>query len=1012
MENVPPPNDNPNAPEEEPIMDQAPAAFVGFAPQWIGEQNPDNNNGWLEEEPEEEEENEAMEDDDEDDAEVINPYEEADPHNRPPPTSDEETEFAPPPERPETEDDLASDDLKQYAADIKAMNLILISIPNDICIYVDSCQTANEINVGNDGRIARGSYNVQDESTEGSNVQKETGNVQRNLQTSSAGNVTNVQCYNYSKKGHYAHNCPKPRNDFLIVDAAQMDEIKELNSNHEQTYHEKHKIINSTIGDDQINSDIIFDDPNMKVNSGSVDHDKDTYGSHDNELELLARNAYKEDEKQQIIANKVKQQNVGLTKQLEQYEEKIRDKIKALEKERDDLQLNVSEQRKHVLELQTARIALKRARDSNLYMISISDMEASSPICLMSKATSTYSCLWHQRLSHLNFGTINHLTKQDLVDGILKFKYNKDHLCSACEQEKSKKATLLPKLVPNDYTRYTWVYFLQMKDKDPEMMKKFIAQVQLNFKVQIQKVRTDNGTEFKNATLQDDYEKLGHDEPPFQIMQMLYFFVNDVHVDYAELRWEGLYYSLMHPTTLIPYPRFTKIIIDHYMTEHPDISRRVHDNYHRVENDDLVKSIFNSGVIRKVQRWRKSADIVTIHDNEEEEGSAGDEFELKRTEKGKGIEETKDTSPPIPIRSPRTHIALISLDKEIFQELTKEREILQAEITLQVTNAIANKTATVCIRDHEDHHDDDARLEGKSSAKRQNTSEYGTYSVGTNDDKVPTEEVSPELMEEISGEINKAKLQKVVNDMLRQRCNSREDHQYHVDLMQNYLKSDIFRKAGRKGPKKYTLSLHKYLAVPFPKEDIKKRTSRWLGMESCQQKFNLTAPTITFPGIERKKMFSITSKLVIGMIYDNSLKENKVMILNEIPMFCDATLKRVLEKLKKYNKDVKYGYAHPNMDEYGFIIRLKFGYVNLQFWFPTQSVRSSNAIALDSPYLLVIITETSQSRQYESRKTPTIELFDVDSRSISIVTVNTKEYHSDVLEISTRIMRRTLDNNL
>nr|GEZ84719.1 hypothetical protein [Tanacetum cinerariifolium] len=71
MENVSPSNGNLNAPEEEPIMDRSPAAFVGFAPQWIGEQIPNNNNGWLEEEPEEEEkENEAMEDDEEDDAEI------------------------------------------------------------------------------------------------------------------------------------------------------------------------------------------------------------------------------------------------------------------------------------------------------------------------------------------------------------------------------------------------------------------------------------------------------------------------------------------------------------------------------------------------------------------------------------------------------------------------------------------------------------------------------------------------------------------------------------------------------------------------------------------------------------------------------------------------------------------------------------------------------------------------------------------------------------------------------
>ncbi|GJU96343.1 hypothetical protein Tco_1321099 [Tanacetum coccineum] len=73
--------------------------------------------------------------------------------------------------------------------------------------------------------------------------------------------------------------------------------------------------------------------------------------------------------------------------------------------------------------------------------------------------------------------------------------------------------------------------------------------------------------------------------------------------------------------------------------------------------------------------------------------------------------------------------------------------------------------------------------------------------------------------------------------------------------------------------------------------------------------------------------------------------------------------------------------------------------------FPAQSVRSSNAIALDSPYSLVLIIETSQSRYHESRKSPTKSLFDVGSRRISIVTVNTKEYHSDVLAIITRIMQ-------
>ncbi|GJU39773.1 integrase, catalytic region, zinc finger, CCHC-type containing protein [Tanacetum coccineum] len=134
---------------------------------------------------------------------------------------------------------------------------------------------------------------------------------------------------------------------------------------------------------------------------------------------------------------------------------------------------------------------LTGARESNLFTISISDMAASSPVCLMSKATSTKSWLWHHRLSHLNFDTINDLTKHDLVNGLLKFKYSKDHLCSACERGKSKKSSYLPKLVPSthsklellhmdlcepmrvetingkryilvlvdDYSRFTWVYF-------------------------------------------------------------------------------------------------------------------------------------------------------------------------------------------------------------------------------------------------------------------------------------------------------------------------------------------------------------------------------------------------------------------------------------------------------------------------------------------------------------------------------------------------------------------------
>ncbi|GKE55556.1 integrase, catalytic region, zinc finger, CCHC-type containing protein, partial [Tanacetum coccineum] len=96
---------------------------------------------------------------------------------------------------------------------------------------------------------------------------------------------------------------------------------------------------------------------------------------------------------------------------------------------------------------------LTGGRESNLYTISISDMAASSPVCLMSKATSTKSWLWHRILSHLNFGTINDLTRLDLVDGLPKFKYGKDHLCFVYERGKSKKASHPLKLVLSDHSK-------------------------------------------------------------------------------------------------------------------------------------------------------------------------------------------------------------------------------------------------------------------------------------------------------------------------------------------------------------------------------------------------------------------------------------------------------------------------------------------------------------------------------------------------------------------------------
>nr|GEV54118.1 integrase, catalytic region, zinc finger, CCHC-type, peptidase aspartic, catalytic [Tanacetum cinerariifolium] len=72
---------------------------------------------------------------------------------------------------------------------------------------------------------------------------------------------------------------------------------------------------------------------------------------------------------------------------------------------------------------------LKGNRGSNVYTISVKDMMKSSLICLLSKASKNKSWLWHRRLNHLNFNTINDLARNDLVRGLPRLKFEKDHLC-------------------------------------------------------------------------------------------------------------------------------------------------------------------------------------------------------------------------------------------------------------------------------------------------------------------------------------------------------------------------------------------------------------------------------------------------------------------------------------------------------------------------------------------------------------------------------------------------------
>nr|GEX10538.1 integrase, catalytic region, zinc finger, CCHC-type, peptidase aspartic, catalytic [Tanacetum cinerariifolium] len=111
---------------------------------------------------------------------------------------------------------------------------------------------------------------------------------------------------------------------------------------------------------------------------------------------------------------------------------------------------------------------LFESRGNNLYTLSLGDMMKSSSICLLSKGSKTKSWLWHRRLSHMNFGEINHLARQGLVRGLPKLKFEKDHLCSACAMGKCKKKSHKHNLktpTKKNSIFCTWIFVVQCVSK-------------------------------------------------------------------------------------------------------------------------------------------------------------------------------------------------------------------------------------------------------------------------------------------------------------------------------------------------------------------------------------------------------------------------------------------------------------------------------------------------------------------------------------------------------------------
>ncbi|GKA76764.1 putative ribonuclease H-like domain-containing protein [Tanacetum coccineum] len=182
--------------------------------------------------------------------------------------------------------------------------------------------------------------------------------------------------------------------------------------------------------------------------------------------------------------------------------------------------------------LDESQVLLRVLRKDNIYSVDLKSVVPTKGLtCLFAKATIDESNLWHRRLGHINFKNMNKLVRGNLVRGLPSKIFENDHSCVACQKGKQHKASCKTKLVnsiskplhmlhmdlfgptnvkslmkksyclvvTDDFSRFSWVFFLATKDETSGILKTFITEIenQLDYKVKV--IRSDNGTEFKNS---------------------------------------------------------------------------------------------------------------------------------------------------------------------------------------------------------------------------------------------------------------------------------------------------------------------------------------------------------------------------------------------------------------------------------------------------------------------------------------------------------------------------------
>ncbi|GJX31784.1 putative ribonuclease H-like domain-containing protein, partial [Tanacetum coccineum] len=186
--------------------------------------------------------------------------------------------------------------------------------------------------------------------------------------------------------------------------------------------------------------------------------------------------------------------------------------------------------------LDESQVVLRAPRQNGVYSLDLKNIVPSGGItCLYANATTDESKLWHRRLGHVNFKNINKLVKGHLVRGLPSKVFVNDHTCVTCKKGGQHKASCKAKLkrtirkplellhmdlfglvsvesinkknyclvVTDDFSRFSWIFFLTTKDETNEILYKFITGLENQLNHKVKTIRCDHGTKFKNHAMNE-----------------------------------------------------------------------------------------------------------------------------------------------------------------------------------------------------------------------------------------------------------------------------------------------------------------------------------------------------------------------------------------------------------------------------------------------------------------------------------------------------------------------------